>query len=385
VNLGDDNGAWPVEGWLLHSGSNLYIGGTWQSSQAIDGCITGRIAPGKPAEIMLTSISDEANGFGFFAVAAARRVIDSSPQFDLTFVAGGGSASDITLVDIPRTRVVSVTRLDIYRFGSPPLSEVSPGLYGDGSLAPEEIAKGYRIYTRSQPPTSLKTSAGWSAISGIVPLGQDVSISVPCPTTTGRLFFGYALVFDGDFETAHVGRPLGGTCNRCAASDRDGDGSSDDPECCPDPQLCDCNDGDPSVHPGALEVCNGVDDNCNGVIDDVDLPGSVASVSLEKQAGTTRVTWSPFAVATSYDAVRGDLTTLLATGGRYDDATQACMADDVTFSHVDDPEDPVPGGHGFWYLVRAANCVGVGSYDALDPSQVGSRDAGIAASGHACP
>jgi len=34
----------------------------------------------------------------------------------------------------------------------------------------------------------------------------------------------------------------------------------------------DCNDGDARIHPAALETCDGVDQNCNGVADDVGLP-----------------------------------------------------------------------------------------------------------------
>ncbi len=34
----------------------------------------------------------------------------------------------------------------------------------------------------------------------------------------------------------------------------------------------DCNDGNAAVHPGAIEVCNGIDDDCNGLTDNAD-PG----------------------------------------------------------------------------------------------------------------
>src|SRR5204862_3940382 len=50
-------------------------------------------------------------------------------------------------------------------------------------------------------------------------------------------------------------------------ADTDGDGAGD---LCQDsdhdgyPFFNDCNDQNPSIHPGAVEVCNGVDDDCNG-------------------------------------------------------------------------------------------------------------------------
>jgi hypothetical protein len=44
-----------------------------------------------------------------------------------------------------------------------------------------------------------------------------------------------------------------------AGEDKDGDGA----------RWCDdCRDDDPSIHVGAAEMCNGVDDNCNGTVDE---------------------------------------------------------------------------------------------------------------------
>ncbi len=43
----------------------------------------------------------------------------------------------------------------------------------------------------------------------------------------------------------------------------------------------DCDDNDPTVNPGAKEVCNGKDDDCTGVPDDVDMDGDGFSVCTD--------------------------------------------------------------------------------------------------------
>jgi hypothetical protein len=161
--------------------------------------------------------------------------------------------------------------------------------------------------------------------------------------------------------------------------DDDGDGYS---EC-----GGDCNDANASVQPGAAEVCNGIDDNCDLAVDNGIAPpaGTPALTGVAKSGTDVELSWSPMADATGYDVVKGDITTLLSSGGDFTAATTACLADDLGVTTAQDTEVPAPGS-GLWYLTRAMNaCGGNGTYDEGSASQQGSRDAEIDASSAACP
>ena len=137
--------------------------------------------------------------------------------------------------------------------------------------------------------------------------------------------------------------------------------------------------------PPGTETCNFIDDDCDGTVDNAAVPTGTPAVALAKLGvGTARLTWPAVAAATGYDLVTGGLQALRSSGGNFSTATTQCLADDLPATSFDDAAIPALG-QGFFYLIRAVNCGGGNSYNSGSPSQIGLRDAEIAASGHACP
>jgi len=113
-------------------------------------------------------------------------------------------------------------------------------------------------------------------------------------------------------------------------------------------------------------------------------PNGSSTISVSMQGSAALLSWTAPPAAAAYDLVRGSLRQLRLSHGDFTTSTQACLADDQGATSYPDPSPP-PAADGFWYLLRGLSCGGAGTYDAIDGSQIGSRDSEINASPNRCP
>ena len=267
VGSGIDNGAFPAvagqpgaltDGWVkLNDPAPAFVEGAWNADPGIDGCIDDVV--GQRCMALLGTDQDGAGG-AFFVLLTAEA--DGLENYHLERFGG----APIQLASIPVPTVVSAVpsgpgTVEISVAG-PAVGDVSEGLLLDPAC-PTEVVTGYRVYARSvdagtASPTN-RDRGGWTALSPVpVPLGQSTLLPADCPVDQ-ELYLAAALVFDSGFETSHVSADS--TIVNCCLPADDGDG---DGYC----GAADCDDANPNVHPGVAEICNTVDDDCNGRVDD---------------------------------------------------------------------------------------------------------------------
>ncbi len=171
----------------------------------------------------------------------------------------------------------------------------------------------------------------------------------------------------------------------------------------------DCNDANNGVHPGMTETCNGVDDDCDGAIDNggaslcndsnvcttdtcngaggcghtfntapcddgalctnndtcsggvcAGTPGPPPEIPVVGMSGhaTTTVSWSGLGGGTTYDLVSSTLSDLRVQAA----AGATCLANDVAATSYGDTRSNPSSGDGYYYLIRAQNVCGNGGY-----------------------
>jgi hypothetical protein len=146
----------------------------------------------------------------------------------------------------------------------------------------------------------------------------------------------------------------------------------------------DCDDASAAANPSASEACDGLDNDCDAVVDDVARPGAVAGIAAGRAGVFVTISWDAVPGAQTYDVVRGPPGLLRGTGGDFTSSVSGCLGNDLPGTSTVDPDAP-GAGDGFWHLVRGSNCGGSGSYDEASPGQVGTRDGEILAAPGACP
>jgi hypothetical protein len=132
------------------------------------------------------------------------------------------------------------------------------------------------------------------------------------------------------------------------------------------------------------EVCDGVDNDCNGVVDDAPGIATIATLQVETGAlpSDASLSWPAIAGASGYDLVRGNVRMLVEGGGSFSTAIDQCLANNTGALAMVESATPA-SGEAFFYILRGVNCGG-GNWDE-GGTQAAPRGPAFAAAPAACP
>ena len=92
--------------------------------------------------------------------------------------------------------------------------------------------------------------------------------------------------------------------------------------------ACDCNDNNVAINPNAIETNDGVDENCNGAVDELS-----GTMGFFDPGDKTRLSWPAQSGATRYQVAKG-------TSRQFD---VGCATAIVFVTEFIDPTTPAPG------------------------------------------
>jgi len=282
VGAGDDNGSFHSRLWTKARSANFnetYYYPAWMTldlpddpsdvpgdppdwSIAGDGCVLNQGATSgiDGTECTCVLLNDQWNGKGHFAVLSAR--VDGPGNFDLS------TGNAIRLSSIPRPRVSGTRRqpnfdVEVDLFIDP----ITSGVFQKDGC---DCGIGYKVYAYLGPRGGLPPidrSEGWhepraagGASQSVMPIDQPTTVLVDCDEIAQQDFYlSIRLSTDDGFATRYGSENSSLIlCSAfCSSGDNDGDGFS---EC-----QGDCDDDNSHIYPGAPQLCDGVNNDCDSL------------------------------------------------------------------------------------------------------------------------
>lgn len=198
---------------------------------------------------------------------AARRSRRNRSGFRL--LPGRGAQIHLAAIPPPELSIALPAPNTIDVLVDPPT--ISAGLYQDSTCLDPGLV-GYRVYRQevavgAPPPTDRNPAAGWVAVAPVTDFSEQTLLVVDCAAGFD-VFLATALVTDSGFETPFLSaNALRISCDpACRGVDADADGFCTD---------SDCDDASPATYPGAPELCDGRNNDCDDAAWPSPLPDEI--------------------------------------------------------------------------------------------------------------